>query len=64
MVNGFDHGFGFRGQFAEEDGEMGWNSFELRMYDPVIGRWHALDPYAQYPSPSTPSESPERDSET
>ena len=26
--------YGYQGQFAEEDEETGWNSFELRMYDP------------------------------
>ncbi|TRX46297.1 hypothetical protein FNH22_31175 [Fulvivirga sp. M361] len=43
--------WGFQGQFAEEDSETGWNSFELRMYDPVISRWTSLDPYNQYWSP-------------
>ena len=43
--------WGFQGQFAEEDEETGWNAFELRMYDPVIGRWLVPDPYNQYPSP-------------
>ncbi|MTI25798.1 leucine-rich repeat domain-containing protein, partial [Fulvivirga kasyanovii] len=43
--------YGFQGQFAEEDSETGWNSFELRMYDPVIGRWLTTDPYGQYWSP-------------
>src|SRR5690606_20047985 len=27
------------------------NHFELREYDPVIGRWIATDPYGQYWSP-------------
>ena len=43
--------FGYQGQFAEKDEETGWNSFELRMYDPVIGRWLVPDPYRQFWSP-------------
>jgi len=31
--------------------ETGYNAFELRMYDPVIGRWTTTDPKGQYPSP-------------
>jgi RHS repeat-associated protein len=41
----------YQGQFAEKDDETGWNHFELREYDPVIGRWTAMDPYAQHWSP-------------
>ncbi|NJN28643.1 MAG: RHS repeat-associated core domain-containing protein [Cyclobacteriaceae bacterium] len=40
--------FGYQGQFAELDEETGWNSFELRMYTSVIGRWMAVDPARQY----------------
>jgi RHS repeat-associated protein len=43
--------YGYQGQFAEKDDETGWNHFELREYDPVIGRWLAPDPYSQYWSP-------------
>jgi RHS repeat-associated protein len=43
--------FGYQGQFAEMDDETGWNSFELRMYDPVIGRWMSTDPAGQFSSP-------------
>jgi len=39
------YSYGYQGQFAEEDSETGWNSFELRMYDPVILRWTTIDPY-------------------
>lgn len=28
-----------------------WNHFELREYDPIIGRWASTDPYGQYWSP-------------
>ena len=43
--------FGYQGQFAEKDVETGWNHFELREFDPVVGRWTAIDPKAQYFSP-------------
>lgn len=43
--------YGYQGQFAEKDEETGWNHFELREYDPVIGRWTSTDPYGQYWSP-------------
>ena len=43
--------YGYQGQYAEKDGETGWNSFELRQYDVVIGRWLSPDPYGQYNSP-------------
>jgi RHS repeat-associated protein len=40
--------FGYQGQFAERDEQTGWNHFELREYNPIIGRWTATDPYGQY----------------
>ena len=40
--------YGYQGQFAERDEETGWNHFELREYDPVIGRWLSIDPARQY----------------
>jgi RHS repeat-associated protein len=43
--------FGYQGRFAEKDEETGKNYFELRSYDPVIGRWQSIDPYQQFPSP-------------
>jgi RHS repeat-associated protein len=43
--------FGHQGQFAEKDEETRWSHFELREYDPVIGRWTSRDPYRQYWSP-------------
>ncbi len=42
---------GYQGKFAEKDEETGWNHFELREYDPMIGRWMAKDPAGQYFSP-------------
>jgi RHS repeat-associated protein len=47
----FTYRFGYQGQFAEKDEETGWNHFELREYDAVIGRWTATDPAGQYYSP-------------
>jgi RHS repeat-associated protein len=43
--------YGYQGQFAEKDEETGWNHFELREYDAVIGRWLVVDPKKQYYSP-------------
>jgi RHS repeat-associated protein len=43
--------FGYQGEYAERDEETGWNHFELREYDPVIGRWTATDPAGQFWSP-------------
>ena len=42
---------GYQGQYAERDKETEWNSFELRQYDAVTGRWLSPDPYGQYESP-------------
>ncbi|MFO0508133.1 MAG: RHS repeat-associated core domain-containing protein, partial [bacterium] len=43
--------YGYQGKYAEKDDETGWNHFELREYDPVIGRWTSKDPVRQYWSP-------------
>ncbi len=43
--------YGYQGDYAEQDKETGWNAFELRMYDPLIGRSTSVDPYRQYHSP-------------
>jgi RHS repeat-associated protein len=43
--------YGYQGKYAEKDEETGWNHFELREYDPVIGRWLVKDPAGQYYSP-------------
>ncbi|MBX9850256.1 MAG: hypothetical protein K2X86_00685 [Cytophagaceae bacterium] len=47
--NKFRHDY--QGDYSEKDGETGWNSFDLRMYDAKIGRWFAPDPMEQYWSP-------------
>lgn len=36
---------GYQGEYAEMDTTTGWNAFQLRMYDPLIGRWLQVDPY-------------------
>lgn len=46
-----DYRYGYQGQFAEKNKETGWNHFEMREYDPLIGRWTAVDPEKQYSSP-------------
>lgn len=45
-----DYRFGYQGQFAEKDQETGWNSFELRMLNPIVGRWLSVDPKRQHSS--------------
>ncbi|MBL7728694.1 MAG: hypothetical protein JNM68_13450, partial [Dinghuibacter sp.] len=42
--------FGYQGVFAEEDEYTGWNEFDLRNYDPQIGRWTGVDPYDEFSS--------------
>lgn len=46
-----DYRYGYQGEFAEEDEETGFNHFEAREYDPVIGRWMVVDPARQFYSP-------------
>jgi RHS repeat-associated protein len=41
----------YQGDYSEEEQNTLWNEFELRMYDPQIGRWTGADPYDQFPSP-------------
>lgn len=43
--------YGYQGEYSEKDEETQWNAFQLRMFDPVIGRWTTTDPYGQFPSP-------------
>ncbi len=40
--------FDYQGQFAEKDEETGFNHFELRDYDPKIGRTLTVDPARQF----------------
>ncbi|MDB5221575.1 MAG: repeat-associated core domain protein [Chitinophagaceae bacterium] len=41
----------YQADFSEFDEDLGWNDFELRNYDPQIGRWIQQDPYDEFPSP-------------
>jgi RHS repeat-associated protein len=41
----------YQGDFSEFDEDLGLNDFELRNYDPQIGRWLQQDPYDQFASP-------------
>jgi RHS repeat-associated protein len=43
--------YGFQGAFSEEEEESGYNEFDLRLYDPQIGRWISADPYDEFASP-------------
>ncbi len=43
--------YGYQGDYSEEDGETGYQEFDLRMYDPQIGRWISPDPYDEFASP-------------
>lgn len=47
----FTYRHGYQGNFSEKDEETGWNHFELREYDAVIGRWMIPDPMRQHSSP-------------
>jgi RHS repeat-associated protein len=40
----------YQGSFSEMDADIGWNDFELRNYDPQIGRWMQQDPFDQFAS--------------
>lgn len=50
--SGSGYRYGFQGEYAEDDTEeTGWNHFELRAYDAVVGRWLSVDPERQHASP-------------
>lgn len=50
--SGSGYRYGYQGEFAEDDTEeTGWNQFQLRMYDPSIGRWSRVDPMREFASP-------------
>jgi RHS repeat-associated protein len=41
---------GYQGNYNEQDEETGYNEFDLRFYDPQIGRWIQVDPYGEFAS--------------
>ena len=46
--------YGYQGEYAEDETEedgIKSNSFQLRLYNPRIGRWMSPDPYNQFYSP-------------
>jgi RHS repeat-associated protein len=43
--------YGYQGQFSEKDITTGMQEFEIRNYDPRVGRWLSPDPYGQFSSP-------------
>ena len=47
----FGSRFQYQGEHAEFDEETEFNFFEARMWDPIIGRWFAVDPSRQFASP-------------
>ncbi|MBK7884945.1 MAG: hypothetical protein IPJ81_15050 [Chitinophagaceae bacterium] len=42
--------YNYQGDYAEQDTETGYNEFDLRNFDPQIGRWIQIDPYDEYAS--------------
>ena len=47
---GIGYRYGYQGDFSEEE-KNGLNAFQLRYYDPVLGRWLTPDPMRQHWSP-------------
>lgn len=55
-ANAFDrrpNDYGYQGEWAEEEDITQWAEFDLRMYDPQVGRFTTQDPYEQFASPYT-----------
>ena len=49
LVGSFDHRYGYQGEYAEDEtDETGFNGFEARAYDAIIGRWMSADPHHQF----------------
>jgi RHS repeat-associated protein len=45
-----NNNFLYQGDYSEFDDDLAWNDFELRSYDPQIGRFLQNDPYDQFAS--------------
>ncbi len=43
--------YGYQGDFSEHDEATALDEFDLRHYDPQIGRWTTTDPYEQFANP-------------
>jgi RHS repeat-associated protein len=48
--NPTDHLYGYQGQEKVGNGSK-WYNFNLRMYNPALGRFNTIDPYSQFNSP-------------
>jgi len=44
----------YNGKELQTEGNLGWYDYGARYYDPVIGRWHSIDPLAESYSSMSP----------
>lgn len=47
---GAPNAYQYQGDYSEFDDDLGWNDFQLRSYDPQLGRFLQWDPYDQFSS--------------